>query len=73
MCNLGSLVRGQFGKVLVPDPADLVGRVILVLREPELPLFTDDIEDLASRNQHRSRNVGRSTMEGFSYLSSHVG
>lgn len=32
--------------MLVPYPADHVVRVILILREPELALFADDIEDL---------------------------
>ena len=37
---------GQFDKVLVPYPADHVVRVILILRQPELALFANDIEDL---------------------------
>ena len=32
--------------MLVPDPADQVVRVILILGKPELAFFADDIEDL---------------------------
>jgi hypothetical protein len=32
--------------VFAPDPADLLGRIILVLCKPELAFFADDIEDL---------------------------
>lgn len=44
---------GQLDEVLVPYPADQVVRVILVLREPELTLFADDIEDLRSKSVPR--------------------
>lgn len=44
--NTGTVSRGQFGKVFVPDPADLVGGIVLILREPEFALFADDVEDL---------------------------
>ena len=46
--------RCQFGKVFVPDPADLVGVIVLVLREPELALFADDVEDLEGFSQYTS-------------------
>ena len=42
----GEASRGQLDEVLVPYPADQVVGVILVLREPELAFFADDIEDL---------------------------
>ena len=42
----GEASGGQFDEVLVPYPADQIIRVILILREPELALFADDIEDL---------------------------
>ena len=32
--------------MLVPDPADGVGRVVLVLRKPELAFFADYVKDL---------------------------
>jgi hypothetical protein len=34
--------------VFAPDPADLVGRIVLVLRKPELAFLADDIEDLST-------------------------
>ena len=40
---------GQLDEVLVPYPANQVVRVILILREPELTLFADDIEDLRGK------------------------
>ena len=33
--------------MLLPDPAQTIGRVVLVLRKPQLALLRDDIEDLA--------------------------
>ncbi len=43
--------RCQFDKVFVPDPADLVCRVILIFGEPELAVFANDIEDLVIVSQ----------------------
>ena len=40
---------GQLDEVLVPDPANQVVRIVLVLREPKLALFANDIEDLWER------------------------
>ena len=37
---------GQLGKVLGPDPADAVARVVLVSGEPQFSLFGHDVEDL---------------------------
>ena len=42
----GEASGGQLDKVLVPYPSDHVIRVILILRQPELALFANDIEDL---------------------------
>ena len=42
----GEASGGQLDKVLIPYPADQVVSVILVLREPELAFFANDIEDL---------------------------
>ena len=42
----GAASGGQLDKMLVPYPADQVVRVILILRQPELALFANDIEDL---------------------------
>ena len=42
----GGPLMGQLDKMLVPDPSDLVSGVILILGEPKLTLFTNDIEDL---------------------------
>lgn len=42
----GESSGGQLDKVLVPYPSDQVIRVILILRQPELALFANDIEDL---------------------------
>jgi hypothetical protein len=39
----------QLGKVFGPDPADELGRVVLVPGKPELALFCYDIEDLKSK------------------------
>lgn len=38
--------RGQLDEVLVPYPSDQVVSIILILREPELALLANDIEDL---------------------------
>jgi hypothetical protein len=43
----GLLVLRKYHKVLLPDPAQPVGRVVLVLRKPQLALLCDDVEDLA--------------------------
>ena len=45
----GEVSGGQLDEVLVPYPADQVVRIILILREPELALFADDIEDLSEQ------------------------
>ena len=45
----GEASGGQLDKVLVPYPADQVVRVILILREPELALFANDIENLSEQ------------------------
>ena len=45
----GQASRSKLDKVLVPDPADQAIRVILVLCEPELALFANDIEDLTDQ------------------------
>lgn len=42
----GEASGGKLDEVFVPYPADQVVRVILILCEPELALFADDIEDL---------------------------
>lgn len=36
----------QFGKMLGPDPPDHVARIVLVLGQPQLALFGNDIKDL---------------------------
>ena len=41
-----SRVIGQAGEMSWPDPADLLGGVVLVPCEPELPFLTNDIENL---------------------------
>lgn len=41
--------RSKLDKVLVPNPADQAVRVILVLCEPELAFFANDIEDLSNQ------------------------
>ena len=51
---LGRYLRSQFGKMLVPDPADRVGRIVLVLREPEFTFFADDVEDLEEKHKYVS-------------------
>ena len=33
--------------MLLPDPAQTIGRVVLILRKPQFALLRDDIEDLA--------------------------
>jgi len=33
--------------VLLPNPAETVGRVVLVLRKPQLTLLGNDVEDFA--------------------------
>lgn len=35
--------------MLGPDPADLLGRIVLVLGEPELAFLCDDIKDLQAK------------------------
>jgi hypothetical protein len=44
------VLRGQLDKMLVPDPADLVRRVILILGEPKFPFFANDVKDLHDSN-----------------------
>ena len=46
----GRYLRSQFGKMLVPDPADRVGGIVLVLRKPEFAFFADDVEDLEKKH-----------------------
>lgn len=36
----------QLDKMLVPNPADQVGGVVLILCKPKLAFLADDIEDL---------------------------
>lgn len=43
----GLLVLREDHKVLLPDPAQTIGRVVLILRKPQFALLRDDIEDLA--------------------------
>lgn len=46
-CWLSPALRvGQLGKVLRPDPAHQLRRVVLVLGQPQLALFGNDVEDL---------------------------
>lgn len=40
----------EFGKVLRPDPSDHVFGIVLVLCQPQLALFCNDIEDLYTRS-----------------------
>ena len=51
--------RRELSKVFVPDPADLIRMVVLVLGQPELALFADDVEDLHSHQppSPRSRHL----------------
>jgi hypothetical protein len=32
--------------MFAPNPADLLGRIVLVLRKPELAFLANDVEDL---------------------------
>lgn len=47
----GGCSRCEFGKVFGPDPADLVGGIVLILRQPEFALFADDVKDLERSSQ----------------------
>lgn len=49
---MGTCSRCQFGEMFVPDPADLVGRIVLVLRKPKFALCADDVEDLEHSSQY---------------------
>lgn len=40
---------GEFREMLCPDPANLFGRVVLVLGEPQLPFLCDDVENFTFR------------------------
>lgn len=45
---LVSCIVGEDDKVLFPNPAEVVSRVVLVLRQPELPFLGNDVEDFAA-------------------------
>ena len=47
ICNRVVLILRQNHEVLLPYPTESVGRIVLVLREPEFAFLGDDIEDLA--------------------------
>ena len=53
----------QLRKMLLPNPADQPGRIILVFGEPELAPLADDIEDLkrdrTSHQPFKSQEQGR--------------
>ena len=40
--------RSQLCEMFVPDPADLICRVILIFGKPEFAFFADDVEDLST-------------------------
>lgn len=42
----GESSRCQLDEMLVPNPSNLVVKVVLILRKPELALLADDIKDL---------------------------
>lgn len=64
--------------MLVPYPADLVGRVVLVLGKPKLAFFANDVEDLGEgvsakcgiqsivRKTNLSSNIGQIRVTCFS-------
>lgn len=62
---------GELGEVLVPDPANLVGGVVLVFSEPKLAFLGHNIEDL-KRNRLVSKIEASQTVQ-IAYLSGDVG
>ena len=48
--------------MLVPDPADRIGRVVLVLRKPEFAFFADDVEDLEDKHNMSAKGSTREIM-----------
>ena len=55
----GEASGGQLDEVLVPYPTDQVVRVILVLRQPELAFFANDIEDLSEQFSTASKRQSK--------------
>ena len=52
---------GQLYEMLVPYPADQIVRIILILREPELALFADNVENLNKQVSVASNGPSKGT------------
>lgn len=57
--EIGLVLRvGKFSKMLRPDPANLLFRIVLVLREPQLALLSNHVEYLVMISTVRLRILG---------------